>query len=185
MTQTARTLCITLIMMALQACSGIIVSQDYEQGYDFSKLKTFAWKPNDNHEYGVKDNELLDKRITTAIQGNLIARNYAPAESGTADFYVSYNYNTEQKISSSNVSTGIAFGRSAYGGFGGIGIGTGTDIRTYDQGTLLIDVTEVSSNKLVWRGISTQSVSEHHTPEELTEMVNETVEKMLLQFPPQ
>ncbi len=61
---------------------------------------------------------------------------------------------------------------------------TGSQVRAYDQGTLLIDVTIPLGDKLVWRGISTQSLSEHSSPEESTVRINETVEKILAQFPP-
>ncbi len=171
-------------LVILQACSGIKVSQDYERGYDFSKLKTFAWKQNDNREYGIVDNDLMDQRIRTAIEKNLSARQYAQTDSGKPDFYISYQMSVEQVIHSSNVSGGITIGGSSSGRYGRIGIGTGGRVQTYDQGTLLIDVTDSSSDQLIWRGTSTQSVSQHSDPEKITESVNETVEKTLLQFPP-
>ena len=68
---------------------------------------------------------------------------------------------------------------------GGVGLSTGSDVRAYDQGALLIDVTIPLGDKLVWRGIATQSVPEHSSPEESTVRINETVEKILSQFPPQ
>jgi hypothetical protein len=168
----------------LQGCSGITVSQDYEKEYNFAGLKTFAWKPNEVDGYGVKDNQLLDKRIRTAIENTLLAKSYRLVDSYDPDFFVSYYFNVEQKISSSGVSGGVAIGRSSFGGFGGVGISTGSDIRAYDQGALLIDVTIPLEDKLVWRGIGTQSVSDHSTPEESTANINETVEKILAQFPP-
>ncbi len=171
-------------LVILQACSGIKVSQDYEQGYDFSKLKTYAWKQNDNKEYGLIDNDLMDQRIRTAIENNLSARQYAQIDSGKPDFYISYHMSVEQIIHSSNVSGGISVGGSSSGRYGRIGIGTGGRVQSYDQGTLLIDVTDSSSNKLIWRGTSTQSVSQHSDPEKITQSINETVEKTLLQFPP-
>ncbi len=168
----------------LTACSGITVSQDYEPDYNFSALKTFAWKPNEDNEYGLKDNELVDKRIRAAIVDQLSANSYVLVGSEVPDFFVSYNLTVEQKITSSNVSGGIALGRSSYGGFGGIGLSTGSQIQTYDQGTLLIDFTEPTKNQLIWRGVSTQSVDNHSSPGESIENINETVEKMLEQFPP-
>jgi hypothetical protein len=175
------------ILASLQACSGITVSQDYEQAFNFSGLKTFAWKPNENDEYGLKDSDLIDSRIRKALETSLSAKNYRQVDSGKPDFYISYHMTVEQKISSSNVSGGISVGRGSYGSYGGVGvgIGNGSTVRAYDQGTLLIDVTEVSSGKLVWRGISTQIVSEHSNPEKTTEIVNTTVAKILEQFPPQ
>jgi hypothetical protein len=175
---------IIFFLFTINACSGINVSQDYEQGYNFSKLKTFAWKPNENNEYGVTDNDLLEKRISTAIQNNLLAKNYKMIDSGVPDFYISYHVTVEQKISNSNISGGVSLGRSSRGRYGSIGISSGSQVRAYDQGTLLIDVTDVENDKLVWRGISTQSVSEHSSPDKSTALINETIDKVLLQFPP-
>lgn len=173
------------VALSLQACSGIQVSQDYQQGYNFAGLKTFAWKPNKDNEYGAKDNELVDARIRRAIESQLKARSYTLVDSLDADFLVSYNVTVEQKITSSGTTGTIAIGRGGYGRYGGIGMSTGTDVRTYDLGTLLIDFTEPVEDKLIWRGISTQSVDKHSSPDKSTVIINETVEKMLQQFPPQ
>jgi hypothetical protein len=174
------------VIASLQACSGITVSQDYEQGYNFSSLKTFSWKPNPDNEYGLKDSDLIDSRIRKAVVDNLVAKNYRLVDTDNPDFYISYHMTVEQKISSCNVSGGISIGRGSSGSYGGIGVGmgSGSNVRAYDQGTLLVDVTEVTSGSLVWRGVSTQIVSEHSSPEKTTEMVNATVAKMLEQFPP-
>jgi hypothetical protein len=180
-----RIVCTVFILIGIQACSGIKVSQDYDQGYDFSELKTFAWKPNENSEYGITGNDLVKERIITAIEKNLLAKNYIQTGSGKPDFFISYHVTVEQKISSSDVSGGIAMGRSSRGGrYRGAGISSGSEVEAYDEGRLLIDVTDVVSNRLVWRGVSTQRVSGHSDPEKSTVLINETVEKMLLQFPP-
>ncbi len=179
-----RVLCFAFILLFLQGCSGITISQDYEQEYNFAGLKTFAWKPNEDNGYGVADNDLLDKRIRNAIENILLEKSYTQVDSYTPDFFISYHYDVSQKIKSSGLSGGIAIGRSSYGGFGGVGMSSGSDVRAYDQGTLLIDVTIPLGDKLVWRGIATQSVSDHSSPEESTANINETVEKILAQFPP-
>ncbi len=171
-------------LMFLQACSGITVSQDYEKEYHFSTLKTFAWKPNEDNGYGIENNDLVDKRIRTAIENNLLTKSYRLVESYNPDFFISYHVTVEQKITSSDVSGGVSMGRSSRGRYGSIGMSTGTQVRAYDQGTLLIDVTIPLGDKLVWRGVSTQSVSEHSSPDESTVRINETVEKILAQFPP-
>jgi hypothetical protein len=174
-----------LILTGLQACSGITVSQDYDQNFRFTGLKTFTWKSNVNNEYGLKDNDLVDSRIRKAVEDGLSAKGYSYIDSEESDFYISYHMTVEQKISNSNVSGGISVGRGSYGSYGGIGVGTGSTVRAYDQGTLSIDVTEAASGKLVWRGVSTQIVSDHSNPEKTTEMVNATVAKILEQFPPE
>lgn len=175
---------IVLLLTFLHACSGITVSQDYEKEYNFSGLRTFAWKPNEDNEYGIVDNDLVDKRVRTAIENTLLAKSYRQVDSYNPDFFISYHLTVEQKITSSGVSGGVSIGRSSRGRYGGVGMSTGSQVQAFDQGTLLIDVTIPLGDKLVWRGIATQAVSDHSSPEESTVIINETVEKILAQFPP-
>lgn len=175
---------IILILIMLQACSGIQVSQDFEQGFDFSGLKTFAWDANENNEWGLTSNELVGRRIVAAIENTLMAQQFSQVDSAQADFLILYNVVVEQRISSSNVSGGVSMGRSSRSRHGSIGISTGSQVRTYDEGTLLIDVIDVASDKLVWRGVSSQALPDLSDPQRLTDRINETVEKILAQFPP-
>jgi len=181
---TIRYLILVILLVFIHGCSGIRVSQDYEQGYDFTKLKTWAWKPVTNDSYGVVDNELLDNRIRTAITRTFNEKGYASAADDRPDFYVSYHLTVKQRIATRNVSSSVGIGYGRAGRYGGIGIGTGTEVESYDEGTLLIDVTDVADNRLVWRGISTQAVTKHTDPQASTQVVDETVAKILQQFPP-
>ena len=119
-----------------------------------------------------------------AIVNSLKSKQFSKVNTNKADFYISYHVTVEQKISSSNVSGGISAGRSSRARYGSVGISTGSQVQAYNQGTLLVDFTEVASNKLIWRGISTQTVSEHSNPEESTKIINTTINKIMSQFPP-
>ncbi len=175
---------LALITIAIAACTGIPVSQDFEQGFDYSGFKTFAWQANDNNEWGLTNNGLVDRRIRSAIVNTLTANHFTLKDSNEPDFLISYNLVVEQRISSSNLSGGVSMGRSSRGRAGSISMSTGSQIRTYDRGTLIIDVTDVNSNKLVWRGISSQALPNLSDPQRLTSQINETVEAILKQFPP-
>ena len=176
---------ITLMLALLSACSGIPVSQDFEQGFDFSSLKTFAWDANEEDQWGVADNnELVDRRIRSAIENTLTSRQFNQVDASKADFLVLYNVVVDQRIRSSNVSGGVSIGRSTRGRHGSIGISTGSQVRTYEQGTLLIDVIDVASDKLVWRGTSAQALPDLSDPQRLTDHINATVAAILEQFPP-
>ena len=174
-----------VIALVLSACSGIPVSQDFEQGFDFSDLKTFAWDANEDNQWGIAEsNELVDRRIRSAIENTLTTRQFSQTSSAQADFLVLYNVVIEQRIRSSNVSGGVAVGRSSRSRHGSISLSTGSQIRTYEQGTLLIDVIDVASDKLVWRGVSSQALPNLSDPQRLTDHINATVGAILAQFPP-
>ena len=185
MNKYVNTILLALLAITISACSGIQVSQDFEQGFDFSGMKTFAWQANENNEWGLTSNELVDRRIRNAIVNTFTAKKFTLKDSAEPDFLVSYNVVVDQRISSSNVSGGVSMGRSTRGRSTSIGISTGSQIRTYEQGTLLIDVTDAASGKLVWRGVSSQALPDLSNPERLTAHINATVEAILAQFPPQ
>ena len=176
---------ISLVLFA--GCSGIEVSQDYHMTADFSNLKTFDWHSAKQKKTGDLrvDNPLLDSRIRKAVDRSLAQKGFQRKSKGTPDFYVGYKYAILKRIRSERVRSGIGFGFGGSGSFGSVGIGTGSDIREYDEGMLVIDITNTKNGKLLWRGTGTRRVSKHADPKERTKKVNQTVEKILAQFPPQ
>lgn len=179
---------IFLTVLALfTGCSGIEISQDYSTTANLSSLKTFEWylaKQKKTGDLRV-DNPLLDSRIRKAVDRSLTQKGYKRISQGTPDFYVGYNYAILTRIRSERVRSGIGFGFGGSGSFGTIGIGTGSEVREYDEGMLVIDITDTKNRKLLWRGTGTRRVSRHSDPKETTKKVNQTVEKILAQFPPQ
>ena len=169
------------------SCSGIEVSQDYDAAADFSSLKTFTWLMAKQKKTGDLrvDNPLLDLRIRKAVDSSLAKKGYKKIFQGTPDFYVSYKYGIFIKIDPERVHTGIGFGFGGSGSFGSIGFRTGSDVRGYDEGMLVIDITDAENEKLLWRGTGTRRVSRHSDPDKTTKEVNENVDKILAQFPPQ
>jgi len=179
---------IFLTVLALfTGCSGIEVSQDYDVAADFTNLKTFDWYLAEQKKTGDLrvDNPLLDSRIRKAVDRSLAKKGYQRLSKGTPDFYVEYKYAILTRIGSERVSTGIGFGFGGSRSFGSVGIGTGSDVREYDEGILVIDITDTINRKHLWRGTGTHRVSRHSDPEKITKEVNENVEKILAQFPPQ
>ena len=182
-----RLLCtILFLIFAFTGCSGIEVSQDYDEDAELSALSLYAWQTGTQAKTGdVRvDNPLLDKRIRKAVETNLENKGMQKSANATPDFLVKYDYVIRQKVRSSGVRTGVGFGFGSYGRYGGVGISQGSDVRTYDEGLLVIDVLEPGSGKLFWRGQATFYVSEHSKPEDSTKEINNVIQKVLNQFPP-
>jgi hypothetical protein len=57
--------------------------------------------------------------------------------------------------------------------------------RTYDEGTLLIDVLEPGSQRLLWRGVGRAEVHRISDPAKREERLREAVAKILERFPPE
>ena len=167
----------------LGSCTGIRVSQDYDPSTNFSNLHTFGWFESERPESGNVhlDNPLIDQRVRRAIVTTLTAKGYRKIEEGTPYFRVNFFLTVDRKIESS----GSSYRMGTYGRHGGASVGTGTQIREYKEGTLVIDVLGPGDEDLVWRGSGSKRLSKQTTPEKTTEIVNKVVAVILGQFPPQ
>jgi hypothetical protein len=174
-------------LLLLAACGGVSVSQDYDPAAlsRFPKYRSFDWFPG-GHEVqgeGQIDDPFLDRRVRAAVSANLTNRGFRKVENRTPDFYVNYHLSVRQRLSSSGINT--YYGVGSYGSWGGVSVGMGSSpVRSYDEGTLVIDVIDATSRQLVWRGTGTKALRGSPTPEESSREIFEAVSEILKQFPP-
>ena len=175
-----------MAVVAAFGCSRVQVSQDFLKAADFSNIHAYAWTSEAQEKTGDirVDNPLLDRRIRAAVEAQLSGKGFRAAPTGDADVLVRYNYQIRQKLRSDDTSGSVAFGYGAYSRGGGIVFSTGSNVKSYDEGLLVIDVLAPQGGELLWRGNATFPVSDHAAPENVTALVNEAVEKTLAQFPP-
>ncbi len=175
---------VALTGLLLSSCAGVQVSQDYDTGYVFDNNKSYAWNTTIPYEDGdlLQSDELLAERFTKAIETTLAQRGFIQAAQPT--YLISCTYTVTSRLESDAFDTGFGFGFGRYGRYGGIGMSTGSSVRQYDQGTLVINFHSAASGHLVWRGTGTREVFQHSNPDEITRNVNEMVESVLAQFPP-
>lgn len=190
-TMIAKRYCIIIAVLAftaVQACSAVRVNEDYDTSADFSLYETYDWMPDPKRETGDirADNRLMEQRIMKAIERVLAAKGYHKTSMEPPDFFVSYYLSYKTKYESNAVYTTMGLGWDyPYGGvhpFGGIGFYPGFE--EYEEGTLIIDISEGVEKKLVWRGIGKRRVDENASPEKTTTIVTQTVQEILDQFPP-
>jgi hypothetical protein len=174
-----------LLCVAAAGCSRIQVSQDYDTKMHFPKLHTYAWKPpvEKKHDDIRENNPLLHKRFHENIDSVLMEKGYT--RKNKPDFLVDYEYSIKTKIYSEPYSTGIGFGIGPHYRYSGFGISTAPQIRQYDVGILAINVYDAESEIFLWRGMGSEEISSHPTPQQTSEMVRRLVEAILFQFPPQ
>ena len=179
-------LLLVLLLLVTWGCSSIRVSQDYTSADNLSGLRSYAWHYDNQEKTGdIRiDSPLIDSRIRAAIDETLKARGYRSTARDLADFHVAYQYAIRGKIRSDNVQTRIGFGFGSYGRSSAFGVSTGSDVSSYDEGLLVIDILDSRDGSTLWRGKGTRQVFIHTEPAAMTEQVNETVHKILDQFPP-
>ena len=174
------------VLLAFVGCSTVRVSQDYPADADFSNISSYAWAPETKEETGDLrvDSPLMEDRIRNAVEQKLAEKGVLKTDRPGADVLVRYRFKIREKIRSDDVRGGFGFGYGTHGGVGGVMIGTGANVQTYDEGTLAVDLIRPGAGDLIWRGVATFRVPDHPSPEETTGQINEAVGKILAQFPP-
>ena len=167
----------------LAGCSSLSVSYDYDNNVDFMQYRTFAWMarpeavPADAAQ-AQQRNDLLDRRIRSAVEDEMAARNITqdPAAPGVL---VVYHVGLQDKIQ----VTDYGYNYSPY--YWGYGGGRQLDVYQYQEGTLIIDVIDAKTKNLVWRGTGTKVIeSTSRSPEEMKARIDEIVNKIMQSFPP-
>ena len=162
----------------LAACSGISVSHDYDPQTDFSPLRTYAWHVAPPGTPAM--DSLTQQRIVRAVDDALAAKGFRKTDDPNPDFKVHAMASIQQRIQTQPVSVGVGYGwRHGYAT-----AATGTEVTSYDEGTLIVDVVSSSSKSLVWRGPSRAAVDPDRTPEQREAKIREAAFKIIEKFPP-
>jgi hypothetical protein len=185
-----------ILVVALGGCTTMEISTDYDPSADFSRLRTYDWLPGPQGSADDPriDHSLLDGRIRSAVERQLAAQGYEKQTSGGPDFWIGYRAAVEKKLDV------IAFDDYArYGPMGGPGYRPGSGLAyghqawigsppphvfEYDEGTLVLDIVDPTTRKLLWRGSAQAEVNLSAAPEKKREKINEAVRRMLERFPP-
>lgn len=169
----------TCIAMTSCAAPPITTNFDYDTAADFGSLKTYDWMPATGN---AASDELLVKRIRTAVDSQLQAKGHAPAPDNP-DFLVAMQLSGKTAYGGSTgvgMSVGIPVGR-----MGRISVGGGKSKPIEKtEGTLALDFLDGKSKALLWQGVASGAVKPGLSPEQQQQRISEIVAQLLAQFPP-
>jgi Domain of unknown function (DUF4136) len=143
------------------------VTSDYDHTVNFANYKTYMWI----HEPD-SDEPFMKQRIADAVNTQLRVRGMRLVSEG-ADLAVGANLATEEKHTWETYYSGSDWG---WGG----GWAT-TEMRTYEVGTLTVDLFDAESHKIIWQGVGVDKISSK--PEKETKDYYKQIGKMFKEFP--
>src|SRR6266702_2722608 len=147
------------------------VKTDYDRSTDFSHYKTYSWEKVQTQD------ELWVDRIKEAVNAALAAKGLTPVESG-GDISVVAIEMTKNQRTLNTFYDGFGGGWRWGGGFGN----ATTTVDNYKVGTLVVDLFDANNKKLIWRGSSSDTLS--NKSEKNIKALDKGVEKMFEHFPP-
>ncbi len=176
----------SMVLLAILAlgfaigCSSYDVVSDYDQDAPFATYKTYKWAVDPANAAGnlLLKNQLLGKRVKSAVDAELASKGMTLVTSGDADVLVASHLTTKDKL---NITDwGYRWGPGPYYGYG-----PNVDVNQYTEGTLVIDMIDGKAKELVWRGLATGAIaSTPPPPEELEARIKDVVGSILANYPP-
>src|SRR5262245_59244790 len=141
------------------------IKVDYDKHADFTRYRTWSWRKGTP-----APNPVADTRLREAIESRLAARGLSRVESA-GDLEVVYHAAAESQVSLDRL------------GYKEPGFETeATRVRVLRAGTVLVDVIDARSGKVVWRGQARDATNP--TPAAVELMIEGGVEELFRQFPP-
>ncbi len=163
---------VAAVLLSATAVFGQQVKTDYDRAVDFAQYKTYSWERVQTQD------ALWVDRIKSAVNAALTAKGWTEAPSGG-----------DVAIVATEVSQNHRTLNTFYDGFGGgwrWGGGFGnatTTVDTYKVGALVVDLFDAKTQKLIWRGSASDTLS--NKSDKNIKNLDKGVQKMFDHFPPE
>lgn len=179
-----RTFTAILIASFLYSCSSTKITSDYDKEADFSKYQDFHYLGWANDSDQIL-NDLDKTRIEQAFANEFARRGIKFVDASEADATVSLFIVVDQKTGATAYTDyhgGMGYGYGYPGwGWGGGYATTRYQEHDYLEGTLVVDVFDAESKKLVWQGVSSGTINENTKNRE--DRINRLAQSMMREYP--
>jgi hypothetical protein len=168
---------VALSAVLLAGCAATMnVSSYVERGMDVARYRTYSWAPAEQLVTGdprLDNNPFFDELVRREVDGQLARRGFERDGSGSAELVLHYHANVTQKIQNAELDRDYNYCE-----------GDACRPYVYDAGTLLIDLVDAKTNKLVWRGWAEGSLEGVIDDQDwMNDKVDEAVTRIFEQLP--
>jgi hypothetical protein len=156
-----------VLMMATAVVYGQKVNVDRDTAAPFATYRTYAWVDGTP-----APNPLNEQRLRASVDSRLAARGMSQ-DAANPDLVVVTNVTAREH--QELVPSGFGYGAWWGGGL------AAASVETYVQGTLVLDLYDAHTKKMVWRGVATATASEK--PSKNAKKMDKALDKMFEKFP--
>ena len=165
--------------LGLGGCAPIRVSAHVDSHTDFAQFRTFDWGPADALPAGdprLDADGFFQDHMQGAVERQMLLKGYArAAEGATPDLRIHFHAVVRERmdVDALDVQRGFCAAGTC-----------GSGVTQFEEGTLLVDVMDGRTNRLVWRGWAQDSVEgtlENH--DKLAKQINKAVKGLMGALP--
>jgi hypothetical protein len=174
-------LCLSLWGLAASCATPVTVSADFDRTVNFARYHTFGFAGGHLEINGVSDdgNTIVKDRIRNAIVSVMTSKGFVEVPANP-DVVVGYFAGARSRTEIESMPPYTPeVGPFWYGGWWGPGYADWWT-RTYEEGTLVIDLVDHTTQRLVWRAYARAEVSTPLTDEK----IHRGIAKAFERYPP-
>jgi Domain of unknown function (DUF4136) len=173
------TMAVVTVFIVTGCATTMTVSSHVERGLDLSRYHTFDWGPADALPTGdarLDKDPFFNDHVLGAVERGLSARGFELASAGSPDLLIHYHASITRRLDVNRQDR--VFGYCAPGE-------CPAEMAEYEAGTLVLDIVDTRSNRLLWRGWAQNSVEDMlDDPDRMAKTIEEAVVRMLRRLPP-
>ena len=154
------------------------VSSHVDRGINFARYRTYDWGPADALPTGdprLDKNPFFKDHVEGAVEKQLAARGLEMSSWGTPDLLIHYHASINQRIDVNRLDRRYGY---CYG------VDCLPDVIEYEAGTLVLDIVDSRTNRVIWRGWAQDTVEGVlNNEDEMARQINEAITRMLARLP--
>lgn len=173
-----KTTALLLPLLLLAACFSERVESKLDPHANLTDLRTYAWlakKPSAPQDPRF-DNDVVNARVRRSGNAVLSDKGYALATDDNPDFLVAFRITTADIAGDNDIPDYFGYFPIAWGGIGFYA-------SEVQEGTMVIDIVDARSKKMIWRGVGERQVDPDISPKRRLDRIESGVAKVMDQFP--
>jgi len=181
--RTAKLAFISLLVLTLAACGSTPLESesDFDQGFDFSKVRNIAFTPIDRANLNtIMVSDMQAARINEALEADLRRKGYTLVEnSNQADLLLTWHLITQEKTDVRNYNS-----MSYYNCWRCGPSVSDISVHQYTEGTFIVDMIDPQRGQSVWRSTIQSRLKSKPDPADADNRRREAVMAVFADFPP-
>ena len=175
-----------VLFLLIAGCSTISVQTEGKVPSDPAKIKaTYGWldKAVPSNDIRVNNAE-INRMVRNSVEKHLATRGYIRVEPDQADYLLSWYGNITDEVKELSLSSFYA--RNGYTGMIGTmpeNVEGGKVKKVFSRGTLILDVMDKETQKVIWRGTATNTIQENMSKGRKAQYVDASIKKILEDLP--
>lgn len=162
-----------LLLSSAGSATAATVRYDHDKQADFASFRTWAFGDTEWMRRLVDEDRFVDGYIRAALARELRGKGLQQVAPGEADLLVTFEGSQARRLEVDDDTYGPPFRSRWYR--------REIDVRSYDEGTLVVDLADRERGVLVWRGWLIDTVVQGRAREK---RIDRGIERLLRKYPP-